>query len=165
MVIIVVVMLVMVRVMVAMMVRMVVAMMVMAMMVVVVVVVAHLHPLLPPVHSPSVHIKVNHKQFLILKTGCIHSGHVKDIVVGVVCPVEEWVPCEVVAIFLAEPGRADVAAGGPHLHLEAIVAMGLRQRLKLVVHIPQVVRVCHGNHQLIEVDVGVVQESIPCRVH
>ena len=130
-----------------------------------VMVVPHLHPLLPPVHSPSVHIKVNHKKFLILKTGCIHSGHVKDIMVGVVCPVEEWVPCEVVAIFLAEPGRADVAAGGPHLHLEAIVAMGLRQRLKLVVHIPQVVRVCHGNHQLIEVDVGVVQESILYRVH
>ena len=148
------------------MVRMMVAMMVRVMVVMVrVVVVANLHPLLPPVHSPSVHIKVNHKQFLILKTGCIHSGHVKDIVVGVVCPVEEWVPCEVVAIFLAEPGRADVAAGGPHLHLEAIVAMGLGQRLKLVVHIPQVVRVCHGNHQLIEVGVGVVQESIPCRVH
>merc|ERR1712016_6418 len=73
--------------------------------VMVVVVVANLHPLLPPVHSPSVRIKVNHKEFLILKTGCIHSGHVKDIMVGVVCPVEEWVPCEVVAIFLAEPGR------------------------------------------------------------
>ena len=127
----------------------------------VMVVMSYLHPLLPSVHSSSVDIKVDHKSRFPIKTFRFHSGHVKDIVVGVVRPVEKRIPCEVViALLVAKPGGADVATGRPHPHLETIVAMGLWQRLQLVVHIPQVVRVCNCDHQLIEVDVGIVQESV-----
>ena len=75
----------------------------------VMVVMSYLHPLIPSVHSPSVDIKVDHKSRLPVKTFRFHGGHVKDIVVGVVCPVENWIPCEVVALLVAKPGGADVA--------------------------------------------------------
>ena len=92
-----------------------------------VVVLSYLHPLLPPLHSSSVHIKLDHNSSPFVKSFHFHGGHVKDIVVIVVCPIEDRIPCEVVAFFVAEEGGVNIATGRIHRHLEAVVAMWMRQ--------------------------------------